>query len=35
MLAICVGSLLSLRVQREYKRFWIDILGASLIHRAD
>lgn len=28
-----IGSVLSLRVQREYKRFWIDILGASLIHR--
>ena len=31
--AVCCGSVLSLRVQREYKRFWIDILGASLIHR--
>lgn len=31
----CVGFVLSLRVQGEYKRFWIDILGASLIHRAD
>ncbi len=34
-LSLCrliVGSVLSLMVQREYKRFWIDILGASLIH---
>lgn len=32
---LCVASVLSPRVQGEYKRFWIVILRASLIHRAD